>query len=305
MMRDAEDLALQVSEPKTYPWPNAANVKFPLITIAAMQFAARAYPALVKSPDLVKYRVQGKDDGTKAARSERVSAHMSYQLLEEDEPWEEHHDRLLLVLPIVGCAFKKSYYDKTKGHNCSTLVLPKNLVVNYYAKSIECERKTEVFQLSPREIKERELRAIFNAVELPPAPIEQSPEDKRQGLTPPFDDKDRPRTLLEQHCYLDLDEDGYKEPYVVTLDKSSGKVLRIVSRWEKVTTEQSVKIDELMKRMKAFAEGLQTPQNPTPEDQRNIEAAEETINGMQAEVEKLHKETPKVLKIDAAEHYTK
>jgi chaperonin GroES len=30
-------LALQVVEKKTFPWPNASNVKFPLITIAAMQ----------------------------------------------------------------------------------------------------------------------------------------------------------------------------------------------------------------------------------------------------------------------------
>ena len=47
---EATELALQVTREKTYPWPKAANVKFPLITIASMQFAARAYPALVKAP---------------------------------------------------------------------------------------------------------------------------------------------------------------------------------------------------------------------------------------------------------------
>jgi chaperonin GroES len=86
-MTEATELALQITEQKSYPWPNAANVKFPLITIASMQFAARAYPALVKAPDLVKFRVQGKDDGQKAARAERIGSHMSYQLLEEDDPY--------------------------------------------------------------------------------------------------------------------------------------------------------------------------------------------------------------------------
>jgi chaperonin GroES len=47
-------LATQVVEKKTYPWPNAANVKYPLLTTAAMQFAARAYPALVPGPRLVQ-----------------------------------------------------------------------------------------------------------------------------------------------------------------------------------------------------------------------------------------------------------
>ena len=64
-MEEADKLAMQITESKSYPWPNSANVKFPLLTIAAMQFAARAYPALVTAPDLVKYPVQGKDEGWK------------------------------------------------------------------------------------------------------------------------------------------------------------------------------------------------------------------------------------------------
>lgn len=30
-------LALQVAEAKSFPWPNSSNVKFPLVTIAALQ----------------------------------------------------------------------------------------------------------------------------------------------------------------------------------------------------------------------------------------------------------------------------
>ena len=35
-------LAKQTRESKTYPWPNASNVKYPLISTAALQFNARA-----------------------------------------------------------------------------------------------------------------------------------------------------------------------------------------------------------------------------------------------------------------------
>src|SRR5690348_8232917 len=66
-------LATQVMETKNYPWPGAANVKFPLLTTAAMQFAARAYPALVPGPNLVQGLVIGKDDGgVKQQSAERV-----------------------------------------------------------------------------------------------------------------------------------------------------------------------------------------------------------------------------------------
>jgi chaperonin GroES len=306
-MEDATELALQVTQTKTYPWPKAANVKFPLLTIASMQFAARAYPALVKGPDLVKYRVQGKDDGQKAARAARISSHMSYQLLEEDEGWEEHQDKALLALPILGCVFKKSYYDKTKGHNCSTLVLPKNLVVHYYTRSIEeCERKTEVFQLSPREIKERQLRGIFSNIDLPNAPLPEPNEaDERQGLKPPSDSSDQARTLLEQHCFLDLDGDGYKEPYVVTVSKDNGEVYRIVARFGKIVSEQSVKIDELNKRIAALAEGVQPVEQPTAQDLAMLQRTEETLKGMQTQVEFLAQQKPKVLRIEPVEYYTK
>jgi chaperonin GroES len=305
-MDEAMDLALQLVEAKSYPWPNAANVKFPLLTIAALQFASRAYPALVKAPDLVKYRKQGKDpDGAKSGRAMRISSHMSYQLLEQDESWEEDHDKGLLVLPIVGSFFKKSYYDSVAEHNRSRLVLPKNLVVHYFAKSIEeAERKTEVFQLYQREIRERELRGIFTEHEYgqAPSPIIRE-EDERQGLSAPFLDDDTPRTFLEQHRYIDLDGDGYKEPYIVTVDKDTKKVARIVARIKSVVTEQSVEIEEIQKRMKALAEGVSEPTNEAELDQAL--RIEETLISMRERVEALAKQKPKILRIIPVEHYTK
>jgi chaperonin GroES len=85
------ELALQISKTKTFPWPNASNVKFPLLATAAMQFAARAYPSLVPSNgQVVKSQVIGYDQtGEKHARAERVNKYMSYQLLHEMDEWED------------------------------------------------------------------------------------------------------------------------------------------------------------------------------------------------------------------------
>src|SRR3990167_6191352 len=43
----------------------------------------------------------------------------------------------------------------------------------------------------------------------------------------------QPRVILEQHTYLDLDGDCYCEPYIVTIDRDTKKVLRIVARFQK------------------------------------------------------------------------
>jgi chaperonin GroES len=48
----------------------------------------------------------------------------------------------------------------------------------------------------------------------------------------PQDDNTTPYTILEQHCFLDLDEDGYAEPYVVLVELNSKEVLRIAPRFE-------------------------------------------------------------------------
>src|SRR3989304_6045539 len=117
---EAMKLALQVMEEKTTPWTGASNVKFPLITIAALQYQARAYPALIPDINIVKARVFGFDkDDAKQARADRVSSYMSFQVLEEDECWEENMDKVLISQAIVGCAFKKSYFDTALGHNVS------------------------------------------------------------------------------------------------------------------------------------------------------------------------------------------
>jgi hypothetical protein len=41
---------------------------------------------------------------------------------------------------------------------------------------------------------------------------------------------DRTYKVLEQHTWLDLDGDGYQEPYIVTVDEDSTRLLRLVPR---------------------------------------------------------------------------
>jgi len=120
-------LAKQTKQDKTYPWPGASNVKYPLVATAAMQFAARSYPSLVPSNGkVVNSVVIGKDiDGQKYEKAQRVSTYMSYQIMHEMSGWEEDMDKMLMMLPIVGTMFKKTWYDKVEDKIKSKLILPK------------------------------------------------------------------------------------------------------------------------------------------------------------------------------------
>jgi len=239
------DIAMQVRAAKTFPWPGAANIKLPILTTAAVQFQARAYPAIVDGSNLVKGRVLGDDSGVaakgpdgqpvmqpgedgqpipmwevppgaKQARADRIGEHMTWQLLYDMKGWEEDTDRLLLMLPIVGCVFRKTWFDQILGRNVSRLITAKDFVVNYWAASIEeAPRFTHILRFYPHEIEERMRTGLWATITLPDGRSEKDDSD-----TAPID-------FLEQCCRLDLDGDGYPEPYVVTVLRESGKVVRI------------------------------------------------------------------------------
>jgi chaperonin GroES len=274
-MDNALKLALQVTEMKTFPWEGAANVKFPLITIAAMQYQSRAYPALINGPrpvacapftprptmrlppglaqqaqqdphaqqQLQQVVQQAQQTLSKWQQQDdlaaRISDHMSFQILEEDETWEENHDKALLIQCLIGCVFKKTYFDPILGHNRSECVNPRDLVVNYYAKSIEeAARLTQVIYLSSNDCYERVQRGVFEEFkEGSPQPEPQlsysfnGEANERQGTVQQPGDHQAPYECLEQHTYLDLDGDGYAEPYVVTVRYDTRQVLRIVARF--------------------------------------------------------------------------
>lgn len=248
----AMDLAMQLQKSKSFPWPGCSSVAFPLVTIATMQFHSRAYANLIQGNNIVKARIIGPDpDGTKRARAERISSHMSYQVTEEDVDWEEQHDRLLINLPTVGCAFIKTYYSSSHRTNISELVLAKDFVIDYYAKSVEqAARKTQRLHMSRNQIHERILRGIYTDVRdeawyegpsMPSTyPNNSYRSDIRLGMNPPQPDSNTPFSVLEQHCWLDLDGDGYAEPYIVTIEEQSRCVLRIVTRFNPEDIEYDI-----------------------------------------------------------------
>lgn len=232
------ELATQTEEIKSHPWPNASNVKYPLLLNAGLQFHARAFPALIPGAGIVTGKVIGKDEmGIKKVQAERIAAHMSYQLTDEMTGWEEGMDRLLITLPFTGTEFKKTYFDSKSGHNVSEHVFAKDLVVNYYAKSIElAPRITEILSYSKNELIENHREGIFldcgDDFPVPRNDTALDVQNKSKGINPPPQhDSSTAHVVLEQHRYYDLDGDGYEEPYICTVLKSQQKVLRIVAAY--------------------------------------------------------------------------
>ena len=235
----AMKLAMQVAEEKTFPWPGASNVQFPLLTQASIQFQARAYPAIIDGSNLVKGRVTGPDpEGQKRTRADRIGQHMTWQLLYDVPGWEEDTDRLLLRLPIVGCVFRKSWHDPIQNRCMSETVSGKDFVVNYHCTGLDkAPRYTHIQRYYPHEIEEFIRSGLWAQIHY-------------EG-----DDGQDPMSLVEiyeQHRLIDLDEDGYPEPYVVTFTKE-GNVARIVACFDAdgitlVETDEGQKIARIQRK---------------------------------------------------------
>ena len=274
-MEHSMKLALQVAEAKNFPWPNSSNIKFPLVTIAALQFHARAYPALINGDTPVKCRTIGEDPtGEKQRRAERIETHMSYQLMEQDEAWESEMDKALIMAPIIGCAFKKTYFDPIREHNISETVLAKDFVVNYWTKSLDtAPRYTHILYYTKNDLYEREVRGLWKPVgDSRPAAFNdqhgtgslQAAQNKAQGTQPPQSaDSSTPYEILEHYCFYDFDGDGYEEPYIVYVRRDTRKVARIVPRYY----ESSIKRNKEGKVLSIAAEQCFTkyPFIPSPD----------------------------------------
>ena len=209
--------ARSVKKQRNYPFQNSSSVQYPLLNVAANQFAARAYPAIIKGADVVKAKVVGEDpDGEKQKRATRISAHMSYQCLEQMPEWEKQMDEMLHHLPLAGTAIRSVFYDENLGRNCSELITLKDFIVNQDTTSLEdCPRYTRVRRFYPYEIEEKIASGFYRD------DVDLSIDND--------EDKQKEREILEQHRREELDGDGMAEPYVVTIDKLTGEVLRVVA----------------------------------------------------------------------------
>lgn len=255
-------LALQVKEQKNYPFEKASNIKYPLLTKAALKFAEMAFPAVVRDDSVVKGKIIGSDEGTdtikdskggdmadpktnqpmkinagqKARRGNRVSKFMSNQVLEKMDGWEDDMDKLLHVIPIVGLCWKKTIYDFVDKQPDTKLVLPQYLVLNIDAKTIDkASRASEIFEMYPNEIEENIRLGLFrkfdyNLMSTETMTDSYKPTEEGGGATA---DKSKPHQFIEQHCWIDLDKDGYQEPYKVKIHKDSRQVASIEARFDK------------------------------------------------------------------------
>lgn len=229
-------------EDRTEPWQGACGVFHPMLTESVVRFQSESMMETFPAMGPVKTQIVGAIDVLREEAAARVREDMNYQLTEVMTEYRSEHEKMLWSLPLAGSAFKKVYYDPSKGRQVATFIPAEDIVVPYGASNIEdSERVTHVMRKTENELKKLQHAGFYMDVELGEPVVELDDVEKQKaeenGMSAIQDDRYR---LLEMHVMLDLEgfkdkedgeETGIALPYVVTLEKGSRKILAIRRNW--------------------------------------------------------------------------
>ena len=234
--RGFELLGLKL-EPGSEPFEGACTAVHPLLIESAVKFQSKASGELFPSSGPVKANIFGKATPEKEMQANRVQNFMNYQVTEQMPEYFDEFERMLFHLPLIGSAFKKTYYDSTLKRPVSEFIPIDQFYVSYFATDLRnADRYTHVIYRSPVEI-EKDVRAgVYKDVDLPdPNQTNLSSFTEKMdtilGISP-SSDKDPQYILLEQHCYLDIEGKDQSLPYIVTVEEQSRQVLSIRRNYE-------------------------------------------------------------------------
>jgi chaperonin GroES len=232
-------LYYQKDVPANPPWQGSSNESIPMLAEACNQFHARAYPAMFPNRNVIQAIPVGKSDAAARERAERIGTHMSWQLMVQDKGYKRNKDRLLLGLPLDGSFFTKAYYDPIRKRNVVENVRASDLIVPYGVgpRDIEdIDRKTQIIYLSMNKC--HILKELGYFSDVPDEydwdendEIDESLDDA-QGVSRAGYSQTNTARIYECHTVLDLDGDNIAEPYIVTIDSISQKVLRLSVRYD-------------------------------------------------------------------------
>jgi hypothetical protein len=220
-----------ITKKKDTPWAGASNVLLPTITTACINFQSRASPVILPPYKIVKPIINSNQE-TEYKKGQRVAKYMNYQLMFEMKEFYSSMEDTLLLLARDGFAFRKVYWDSVKGRPVSDYVLPDDFIVDAKTRSLEnCYRYTQHLFMNPNDVKIKTDQKLYRQIK--DVDIFQPSTKSNEDMPISSDNQDQGigyRLILECHTYCDIEDSGIKDPVVITMDKDSQQILRIVRR---------------------------------------------------------------------------
>ena len=234
LTRGLDLLGLKFEETGT-AFDGSCAATHPLIIESAVKFQSKASQELLPAAGPVRTQIIGDPDSQIVQQSNRVRRFMNYELTEMMPEYFDEMERMLFHLPIVGSAIVKMYYDGGLERPTAEHIPIDQFYVNYSATDLRrAERYTHVIYKSPVDLRRDIAAGMYRDVE----DLSEQPDTNRSDneISAKIDEimglhgnnsEDPEYTLLEQHCYMQLEDDDQAYPYIITVEESSEAVLSV------------------------------------------------------------------------------
>jgi len=214
----------------------ANKVVHPLLVESCVDFSARFMKEAFPPTGPVKSKILGEQDREKVAKAERKAAFMNWQTTEQMVEFRSELEQLSTQLPLGGGQYLKFMWSSQYRRPMSEFVPIDDIYLPFAATNFyTAERKTHVQYITKMEYQRRVTSGMYRDVDVgvPEEPdFSQSTKanDKIEGRQDNSYNEDGLRTIFEVYTRLDF-EDG-PEPYIISIDKTSGKALSLYRNWE-------------------------------------------------------------------------
>lgn len=221
---------------------NGANkVVHPMLVEACVDFSARFMKEVFPPNGPVKSKIYGEQDKQKVDKAERKATYMNWQTTEQMPEFRSELEQLSTQLPLGGGQYMKFMWN-TQHRRPHTEFIPIDDIYLPFAATnfYTAERKTHVQYITKMEYDRRIKSGMYIDVDLGYAPepdysASSIANDKIEGRVESSYNEDGLRTIYEVYTYLDVEGDMC--PYIISIDKPSGKALALYRNWEADDTQ--------------------------------------------------------------------
>jgi len=214
----------------------ANKVVHPMLVEACVDFSARFMKEVFPPNGPVKSKINGQLDKQKVIKAQRKADFMNWQLTQQIPEFRSELEQLSTQLPLGGGQYLKFLWNaQYRRPTCEFLPIDDVYLPFAATNFYTAERKTHVQYITKMEYQKRVKSGMYRDVDLgmPEEPeFSQSSKanDKIEGRKDVSYNEDGLRTIFEIYTYLDFG-DG-TEPYILSIDKSTGYALSLYRNWE-------------------------------------------------------------------------
>lgn len=214
----------------------ASKVVHPMLIEACVDFSARMMKEMMPPNGPVRSKIVGNVNPDVLAKAKRKTDYMNWQLTEQIPEFRGELEQLSTQLPLGGSQYLKFTWDKRRQRPTCEFIPVDDIYLPFAATNFyTAERKTHVQYITKFEYQRRVEAGMYRDVDLgSPGEIDFSKaskaNDKIEGRQEMNYNEDGLRTVYEVCTFLDFG-DG-TAPYLLTIDKTTGKGLSLYRNWE-------------------------------------------------------------------------